>query len=383
MFNYNRLPSRFTNTRIKKDHHLLSAAKHLLLLLGVLLGDVEQEVADTPRVTPLVIVPGDQLDEVLVQLDTGAGVEDGGSRMADEIGGDDSFLSVLDDALVRPLGSSLDGSLDLIVGSLLLKADDKINDRDIDGGDTEGKAGKLAVEGRNDLSDSLGGTGGRRDDIVADGTTTTPVLVGRAVDGLLSGSGRMDSGHQTLDDTEFVVDNLGEGGQAVGCAGSVGDDGVLGIVLVQVDTTNEHWGVSGRSGDDDLLGATLQMSTGLFGGSEDTSGLDNVISIDGAPRDVTGISLRENADGLALDDKFTILNLDGSIESSVDRVVLEHVNHVLKIDEGVVNSDNLDVSENKSITEDDAANTTETVDPNVDLAHRCSGSFLLEESRED
>ena len=72
----------------------------------------------------------------------------------------------------------------------------------------------------------------------------------------------MDGGHQTLDDTEFVVDNLGKRGQAVGCAGSVGDDGVLGIVLLQVDTTNEHWGVSGRSGDDDLLGATLQMSSG-------------------------------------------------------------------------------------------------------------------------
>ena len=70
----------------------------------------------------------------------------------------------------------------------------------------------------------------------------------------------MDGGHQTLNDTEFVVDNLGEGGQAVGCAGGVGDDSVLGIVGLQVDTTNEHRGISGRSGDDDLLGTTLQVS---------------------------------------------------------------------------------------------------------------------------
>jgi len=109
-------------------------------LLGtILLGNVDQEVADAPRVTPLIVVPRDQLDEVLVQLDTGLGIEDGGSSVTNEIGGDDIFISVLDDTLVLFLGSSLDDSLDLIVGSLLLEADDKINDGDIDGRDTEGE----------------------------------------------------------------------------------------------------------------------------------------------------------------------------------------------------------------------------------------------------
>ena len=70
----------------------------------------------------------------------------------------------------------------------------------------------------------------------------------------------MDGGHQTLDDSVFVMDNLGERGQAVGCARSVGNDGVFGVVCIQVDTTNEHRGISRGSGDDDLLGATLQMS---------------------------------------------------------------------------------------------------------------------------
>ena len=109
-------------------------------LLGtILLGNVDQEIADALRVTPLVVVPGDQLDEVLVQLDTGLGIEDGGSTVANEIGGDDILISVLDDILVLLLGSSFDGSLDLIVGSLLLEADDKIDDGDIEGRDTEGE----------------------------------------------------------------------------------------------------------------------------------------------------------------------------------------------------------------------------------------------------
>ena len=72
----------------------------------------------------------------------------------------------------------------------------------------------------------------------------------------------MHGGHQTLDDTVVVIDDLGERGQAVGCAGCVRDDSVLGVVCLQIDTTDEHWGISGRSGDDDLLGATLQMSGG-------------------------------------------------------------------------------------------------------------------------
>jgi hypothetical protein len=67
----------------------------------------------------------------------------------------------------------------------------------------------------------------------------------------------MDSGHQTFSDAEVVVDDLGERGQAVGGTRGVGDDGVLGLVRIQIDTTNEHRGVSGGGGDDDLFGATL------------------------------------------------------------------------------------------------------------------------------
>jgi len=75
----------------------------------------------------------------------------------------------------------------------------------------------------------------------------------------------VDGCHQALDDSELVVDDLGERGQAVGRTGSVGDDGVLGVICLQVDTTDEHWGISRRGGDDDLLGTTLQVSSGPTG----------------------------------------------------------------------------------------------------------------------
>jgi len=61
-------------------------------------------------------------------------------------------------------------------------------------------------------------------------------------------------GHQALDDAEVVVDNLGNGSQAVGGATGVGDNVVAGIVLLVVDAHHIHGGISRGSGDDDLLG---------------------------------------------------------------------------------------------------------------------------------
>lgn len=69
----------------------------LLLGTGVDLGNVCKEVEDTAGVTPLVIVPGDELDEVVVEGDTGGGVEDGGGVVSVHVGGDNSVLSVSKD----------------------------------------------------------------------------------------------------------------------------------------------------------------------------------------------------------------------------------------------------------------------------------------------
>ena len=116
----------------------LGKACHLLIGT-VLLGSESQEVDNTVGVTPLVIVPGDQLDERRADLDTSIGVEDGRVVVAGEIGGDDLLLGVADDTLVGGLGGLLDGSLDLVVGRALLKTDDKVDDGDVESGDTEGE----------------------------------------------------------------------------------------------------------------------------------------------------------------------------------------------------------------------------------------------------
>jgi len=82
---------------------------------------------------------------------------------------------------------------------------------------------ELSVEGGDDLSDCLSSTGRGGNDVVVDTTSSSPVLVRGSVYSLLGGSSGVDSAHQTLNDTELVVDDLGERGEAVGSARCVRD----------------------------------------------------------------------------------------------------------------------------------------------------------------
>lgn len=157
-------------------------------------------------------------------------------------------------------------------------------------GHTESHASKLAVERWDDLADSLGSTGRGGNDVGSSTTTTPPVLVGGTVDGLLRGSGGMDGGHETLNDTELVVKDLGERSEAVSGARGVGDDlRSLGVIGVKVNTTHIHGCVSRGSRNDDLLSAALNMRRGLVDCCEHASGLDNVLGTDLAPWDGGGV----------------------------------------------------------------------------------------------
>ena len=135
----------------------------------------------------------------------------------------------------------------------------------------------------------------------------------------------MNGGHQTLDDSKLVVDDLGQGSQTVGGARSVRDDVVLGLVSLEVDSADEHGGVGRGGRDDDLLGTSLQVGGSLVGGGEDTGGLDDVVGTGGTPGDGSGVTLGVDVDLLTVDDELAVLEGDVALESTVGGVVLEHV----------------------------------------------------------
>ena len=287
--------------------------------------------------------------------------------VTDKVLRDDGVLGVAENALELVLGSALEFSLDLIVRGRLLEACRQVNNGDVRRWHSECHTGELAVERRNDLADGLGGTSGGGNDVRRRSTASTPVLGRRAVDGLLRGSGCVNGRHEGLDDAKLVVDDLGKGCETVGGARGVRNDLHFGVVCVKVDTADEHRRIGRGGRDDDFLGATFQVSRGLVDGGEDTSRFDDVVSAGLAPRDRSRVTFGEDGNLAAVDDELAILGGDVLLESSVSRVVLEHVDHVLKVDEGVVDGNHLRILVQDGITEDNATDTAET-------AHKSGGS---------
>eukprot|EP01083_Nonionella_stella_P156417 506545_1 len=190
--------------------------------LGVNGGTHLHEVDNTAGVSPLVIVPGNKLDERRVEHDSGLGIEDGRTRIRLEIGGNKGLVTVSKNSLHLTLRKSLDVGADLLVSGLLGELGGKINNGNVDGGYTEGHSGKLSLKGRDDLGDGLGGSSGGGDDVARGSTSSAPVLAGRRVNNSLGGGHGMDGGHEGLSDLELIMDGLDHRGKSVGGAGSTG-----------------------------------------------------------------------------------------------------------------------------------------------------------------
>ena len=63
------------------------------------LGHVRNKLDDTTRVTPLVVVPRDELDKVGVEGDASSGVKDGRVGVSYKVSRDNGVVSVAEDAL--------------------------------------------------------------------------------------------------------------------------------------------------------------------------------------------------------------------------------------------------------------------------------------------
>ncbi|KAF3815804.1 hypothetical protein GH733_016238 [Mirounga leonina] len=238
----------------------------------------------------------------------------------------------------------------------------------------EGHASELPIQLRDDLAYSLGSTSGSRDDVLGSPSAVVPQLPREAVHGLLGGSDGMDGGHESLHDAEVVIDDLGQRSQAVGGAGGIADNLEGVVILLMVHTHHKHGGIGRRSRDDDPLGPALQVSPSFLHGGEDPSGLHNILSTSITPFDVGGISLLEDGDGLSIDDKLPVLSLDCAVEFAMGGVILKHVDHVVEVNERVIDGNNIHLARVKSSPGDQAPNTAKSV--HSDLHHRVSGTRL-------
>merc|ERR1719464_1813032 len=164
-----------------------------------------------------------------------------------------------------------------------------------------------------------------------------------------------------LQDPEVVVDHLGQGGQTVGSTGGVGYDLHVLVVGLLVDAHHKHGGISGGGRDDDLLRPALVVGPGLLEGGEHPGALHHVHGPHAAPGDGGGVTLGEDGDGATINHQLAIGGGDLALVLTMSRVILEHIDHVVQVNEGIVDGDNIGPLL-KSGPEDQATDAAKSVD---------------------
>ena len=193
---------------------------------------------------------------------------------------------------------------------------------------------QLAVHGRNDLADGLGGASGMRNGVDGGGAVVASLREARAVEDHLGAGVGVDGGHEASLDAPVLVQQLDHGGHGVGGAGAGGHDHVGSLEGLVVHAEHDGRGdlVLGRSGDQDLLGASVDVGLGLLSGGVEAGALEhelNAVVLD--PRDVVGILLGVDLVFLAVDHDGVVGGGDldrGAIvmtEGAVGAVVLQQV----------------------------------------------------------
>lgn len=78
------------------------------------------------------------------------------------------------------------------------------------------------------------------------------------------------------------------------------------------------------------------MGGRLVNGGEHSGGLHHILGSSTGPVDVGRVALAEHGDLLAVHHQESALSRNGALETTVSRVEFKQVNHVVDIDEGIV-----------------------------------------------
>ena len=172
----------------------------------------------------------------------------------------------------------------------------------------------------------------------------------------------MQGGEHAVLDTEFLVDDLDDGGDAVGGATCVGDDVIDGgVVEVVVDSHDDVEDVVfDGGGDDDFFDSGVEV--GLQGGGVAEGARAFEDDVDAGPVDLGGVVLGGEGELLTVDDDVLLIVRDVVSPATVDGVELEEVGGALGGGVGVVDADELEVGIVESSAEDETTDAAESID---------------------
>src|SRR6185437_6801361 len=329
--------------------------------------DEVNKVAHAARISPFVVVPGDDLHQVAAD-DAGHGrIHNGGAGIAAVVHGDQFRVLIAQVALERGgRGGLLHGGVHLLGRGLLLHPGHQVHHRDIGGGHAHGKAVQLAFQFRNHQVQRLGGAGGGGNHAQSGGAGTAQVLVREIQDDLVVGVG-VDGGHAYAYDLEGVIHHLGNGRQTVGGAGRVANNAVFsGIVNLLVHP--QHEGdvlVLGGGGDNNLLHRTTQMLFGVLGVGEAPGGFQHHLRAHRVPGQLGRIFFRKHAEAAAVHANAVGAGADIVAQVAQDGIVLQQVGQGFGIGK-VVDRHKFDVSVIEGGAQHVAPDAPESVDPYFD-----------------
>ena len=120
------------------------------------------------------------------------------------------------------------------------------------------------------------------------------------------------------------------------------------------------------------------MGRRLFDRLEHTSRVNHVEGTALRPWDVAWVLLGIHVNRAAVHHELAVTGTHLTIETAVCRVILEHVHHVVEVNEGVVHCHHIRVRVVKRVAEDNTANTTKSVDTHVHhyVCQSTSGCWL-------
>src|SRR5690554_206373 len=194
-------------------------------------------------VTHFVVVPAHYFNEVVVQRNTGVGIENRSLGLTYKVVRNNSVFGVTQYAFQLAFRSSFHSSTNVGIRSRLLQTAGQVNHRHVGGGNTESHTGQFTVQLRNYFTYCFSSTGRRRNNVLTGTTSASPVLHRGTINSLLGSSGCVNGSHQTFNNAKLVVQHLGNGGQTVGGTRSIRNKLHVFGVLVEVYTTNKHGGV--------------------------------------------------------------------------------------------------------------------------------------------
>ena len=350
-------------------------------------GDLLGEIDDAVGIAPLVVVPGNEFEELAVEFDRGTGVVDRGALVVGEVGRDHFFVGVAENAREVGLRGFLEGSADLLEGGFLGGLEGQIDDGHGWGRYAEGHARELAFDFGAHEGDSLGGAGGGGDDVLRGGAATLPVFLGWAVHGLLRGGVSVNGGEQTFLETEaFFEEHVDERREAVRGAGGVGNDAVFGdveFVVVHAHHDGDVFALRG-SGNDDLLSASGDVALGFFGFGEEAGRFDHEIDAQLGPRKFGGGLGGDHEDVLAVNHEDVVFGLvwggffggNGALEFTLGRVVFNKVREIVSGDD-IADGDHIEGGAKQALLNESAENETTDTTKTIDCDFYCHGRLRI------